>query len=392
MRILCVVQRYNPAIGGAEKIAETFMDYLSQRHYVEVFTTDAETLDGFWSESGKQTSDSKIKPYKIRRFKTIIPNTSKNQQSKSSLPIFSPGPFCPEMWNELLNLNDSYDIIVAVGFPYNHIIPAILCSKKNQIPIIVIPFLHLEFPEYYFTGLRIGLLSASDAIVVNTLAEKNYVEKLGISAKKIHIIPPGLKIETEESKYDIKKKLGLDSDSLVVLFAGTKSFAKGAITLVEAIKELRRKSENIELVLIGKSMTDYNEYTKKHKIQKFDGIHDLDLVNDAEKANIFKHCDIFALPSKSESLGLVYLEAWNNKKPVIGCKIAAIQNVVDDGKNGILVKFNDVDELSLAVKQLQDENLRYKLGNNGFQKLVKEYDFCKQAEKFEKLCVSLISN
>ena len=58
---------------------------------------------------------------------------------------------------------------------------------------------------------------------------------------------------------------------------------------------------------------------------------------EADKASIFDACDVFALPSIAESSGIVYLEAWLCAKPVIGARIGAVQCVIEDGRDGLLV-------------------------------------------------------
>ena len=98
------------------------------------------------------------------------------------------------------------------------------------------------------------------------------------------------------------------------------------------------------------------------------------------------------MPSRSESFGLVYLEAWLHKKPVIGCNIEAVANLIDHNKNGLLVKFEDTDELSLAIKTLLNSTMRKKLGVEGYKKLVENYDADKLCNDFESICMSTMKN
>ncbi len=364
------------------------MDFLSQKHDVTVYTTNAIELNSFWDPSAKTTGNIQNfhdKNYKVKRYQILQPAAATDNSDPFS--ILSPGPFCPGMWNDLLNMKDNFDLIIATAFPYDHIIPALIASKKQKIPIIMIPHLHLEFPELYFTGLRIMLLQEADAIVVNTETEKNSLLKYDIVESKISIIPAGIPIHKAEPA-DFRNNLNISKDSLLVLFAGTKSHAKGTINLIESMKKFWDASIDHKLVLIGPSMNDFNEYLKKQDQKYLKHIHDLGLVSDTEKWNAFASCDIFALPSKSESFGISYLDAWLNKKPVIGCSIDAVQNLIDDNMNGLLVGFGNIGELSNALDKLQDPKLRDKLGKNGFEKLLARYDSQKTCKQFEELCNS----
>ena len=365
------------------------MDFLSKKHEVTVYTSNAIKLDSFWNNGMEPIDNSSNKNYQIKRYSIIQPSKISEDLYEFPFSIGSPGPFCPDMWHDLLNLEEKPDLIIATAFPYNHIIPAIISAKKYEIPIIVIPHLHVEFPELYLTGLRITLLHESDLIVVNTETEKNILLKYAVTENKIHVIPPAITIQHNTESSNLREKLNISKSSLIVLFAGTKSSAKGTIYLIEAMKKLWNNSSEFDLVLIGQSMNDYKEYLEKQDKRYLVHIHDLGLVSDKDKWNAFLSCDIFALPSKSESFGISYLEAWLNKKPVIGCNIDAIKDLIDDNINGMLVEFGNTDELFLTLENLKDSKLRDSLGENGFKKLLKKYELGKICAKFEEICISI---
>ena len=391
MKILCVTQRFFPALGGAEQAIEKNMDFLSQNHDVTVYTSNAYDLNSFWDENGKTISDFTNKNYNIKRYQILVPYKVPDNLFSFPFTISSPGPFCPEMWNDLINIKEKYDLIIATAFPYDHIIPALIASKKHNIPIIIIPHLHLEFPYLHFTGLKLSILSEATAIVVNTEEEKNALTKRSISGDKIHIISPGIEIKQHSHQQnDIRKKLGISKDSLIVLFVGNKSPEKGVINLMESMKIFWEQNKNIELILIGSSTKEFKFYIKQQSQKIKKRIFDLGTVSEDKKWTIFNSCDIFAMPSKSESFGISYLEAWLFKKPVVACDLKAISNVIDDEKNGLLIKFGDKDELFLAIQKLLDPKLRKLLGENGFEKLSQKFDSEEQCRKFEQLCLSLV--
>jgi len=119
---------------------------------------------------------------------------------------------------------------------------------------------------------------------------------------------------------------------------------------------------------------------------------DLGLVTEEEKQNAISSCDVLVLPSKSESFGLVYLEAWHHKKPVIGCSIGAVSDVIDDEVNGLLVRFGDPKELAEKILYLlQNPSIAEQFGENGKKKL-ETYAPEKSLKAFEEKCEKVISD
>jgi glycosyltransferase involved in cell wall biosynthesis len=84
------------------------------------------------------------------------------------------------------------------------------------------------------------------------------------------------------------------------------------------------------------------------------------------KQDMLAATDLFVLPSRVDSFGIVYLEAWAYGIPVIGCDAGGVPAVIDDGQNGLLVKFGDQAALALAIERLlADADLRQAMGQQG---------------------------
>ena len=104
---------------------------------------------------------------------------------------------------------------------------------------------------------------------------------------------------------------------------------------------------------------------------------------DDEKASLYQALDVFVYPSRYESFGIAFLEAWNAHKPVIGLKVGAVPWVVDDGVNGLLVDGNDIGGLASAINRLiEDPELAHRLADNGNQKVVSQYTWSEIASQF----------
>jgi len=103
-------------------------------------------------------------------------------------------------------------------------------------------------------------------------------------------------------------------------------------------------------------------------------------------AAAMRRCMIFALPSRYEGLGCVYLEAMSTGKPVIGCRGQGIAEIIQHGSNGFLVGTDNEKELALAIAMLlRDEPRRRNLGVAARDTILDRLTLAQQAERFARI-------
>jgi len=113
---------------------------------------------------------------------------------------------------------------------------------------------------------------------------------------------------------------------------------------------------------------------------------DLGYASEEEKKDAFDACDLFVMPSRYDSFGIVYLEAWRCGKPVIGARVGAIPEVIENGKNGLLVEFGNQDQLASAILSLvQNPELRASMGESGKKKVIERFNWKENIGKVEEL-------
>jgi len=131
MRILCVIQRFYPVIGGAEILTKNLLDHLSKSHEITVYTTNAKDTKSFWNHNGEKIDTKENLSYTIKRFNFLLPddiNIDKDFE-KFSLSSNYPGPFSPSLWKDLISKRPNFDLIFVTAFPYDHII----CAKFSNV-------------------------------------------------------------------------------------------------------------------------------------------------------------------------------------------------------------------------------------------------------------------
>jgi len=109
-------------------------------------------------------------------------------------------------------------------------------------------------------------------------------------------------------------------------------------------------------------------------------------VSEDEKWDVMDAADIVALPSRTESFGIVFLEAWVCGKPVIGARSGAVGDVIEEGMDGMLVEFGDVTGLADALRTLLDDpKLAAEMGRRGREKVLREYTWDRQYSRLRVL-------
>ncbi len=165
---------------------------------------------------------------------------------------------------------------------------------------------------------------------------------------------------SEEHILELKKKLNLDLNSFVIVYAGRFEPNKGVLELVQAMKQL----ENCSLVIIGWIQSNkYKEYIEEVRdtMKGMDNIVETGFVPYAEMQKYYEIADVVVSPTTAnESCCLVNLEAMFMGKPVISTYNGAVPEYIQDGKNGLLMHTEHLsDEIVEKVNILKkDKDLR----------------------------------
>jgi phosphatidylinositol alpha-1,6-mannosyltransferase len=161
---------------------------------------------------------------------------------------------------------------------------------------------------------------------------------------------------------------------------------KGVDTLITALPRLLPRWPEVQLVAVGDGddrqwLEDLAEETGVGR-----HVHFLSGLSYAELAACYGHSEIFALPSRGEGFGLVYLEAMACGKPVIGGAHGGAPEVIDDGRTGYLVPHGDAIQLATAIETLLvNPEVGLEMGRRGKQRVENEFRFSIFAKSFRKI-------
>jgi phosphatidylinositol alpha-1,6-mannosyltransferase len=103
--------------------------------------------------------------------------------------------------------------------------------------------------------------------------------------------------------------------------------------------------------------------------------------------SLYADAAIFAMPSRGEGFGLVYLEAMAHGLPCIGSVHDAAVEVIEHGRTGLLIDLSDLESLGRAIVcLLRDPHLRQRMGHAAAERVERHFAF----ERFSRNVVSLI--
>ncbi len=215
---------------------------------------------------------------------------------------------------------------------------------------------------YASTG-KMAELVAED-IGSDLLASKNFT----FIKSQFDIAPPPVK--------------AFKNNAFHVLFVGRLESRKGLDALLETIPAILQEKPDVVFDLVGDDSIPHENstyraefersYAKKDWFQRcrFHG-----QVDQNTLLRFYKSCDLFVAPSLFESLGLIYLEAMRESKPVIGCLVGGVPEVVINGETGILIEPDNALQLWEAIDRLYfDGQLRSEMGRAGRARLEKIFD------------------
>lgn len=176
---------------------------------------------------------------------------------------------------------------------------------------------------------------------------------------------------TPAEKAEMRASLGIPDDGFLSVYAAEFIPRKNHIFLLDALKKLRSENINLRFAFLGqgKLMEEIKQKTTEMGLSDF--VQFFGYRRDAEK--FYAAADMVAAPGSQEGLPVHLLEAMASGLPVIATSIRGHVDLIENGKNGLLYNYNDMDAFCMAVKRIiGDSQLREAFGRNNIED-VKKY-------------------
>ncbi len=421
MRVLHLIQRYWPAPGGAELYLSHISEHLAREgHQVTVATTDALDFELFWEPQRRRVPEPSAthEQVQIRRFPVrhlplsplaypAIRRLLWLMSRVHPLPVsllhrlarFT--PWVPALWQWLEQTEQPFDLVAGMTICFEPLLEAGLrFARRRGVPYVSYPLTHLgagpapaqdALSRFYTMRHQVDLVRSSDAAVVQTPAERAFYVSQGMDEASIVVAGAGINPKVVlggdgarfREKHQIKGSLVLSLSSM--------SYDKGTVHTIEAVRRLWQAGRQVELVLIGALLEPFKHYLERLPAAERQRIRVLGSVSEQEKRDALAAAQMLVMPSRTESFGIVYLEAWLYQKPVIGARTWGVTDVIHEGHDGLLVPFGDVSALSAAIAHLSDcPDEAAAMGTRGQEKVYREHLWSHKVSRIERLYQHLV--
>lgn len=279
---------------------------------------------------------------------------------------------------------------------HTHHLPSLLtaglAARTSGVPRVVHTehaYLYLEEVPRTRGQLRWAARLTDAVAVVGAALKSYYVQRVGIPAARVHVVPNG--IDTERFRPSSgpavnarRRAVGLPEDVLLVGAVGRLAAVKNYSMLLRAAARARDGGATLAVAFVG----DGEERANLERLAR-----ELDIATvttfmgwRSDVSDVVGAFDVLAVTSTSEALPLVVLEAMSAGVPVVSTAVGEIPRVLGDGEAGLLVPNGDEGSLAdVLVRLASDPALRTSLGQGGRTRVCREYSHAVMVDRYLEL-------
>jgi glycogen synthase len=408
MRILQFTPRYWPVYGGSETYLHEFSRRLARDgHDVFIATSNAGAAECFWNPHARRLDErqANYQGVNIRRFPLRhLPGAPRTYSLWRYIVFFGLShllpvawinrlarytPWVPNLWDWLETTRERFDLLAAINVLYEpFLLAALQAARRWSMPLVVYPLTHLgagarpaadRVSRYYTMRHQVAAVLQADCAITITPTEADFYASRGMPREHLRVVAGGInpdELAGGNAEYFRAKHQLLTP---IVTFLSAMAYDKGATHVVDAVRQLWQAGHNFELVMAGTLWPDFQRHLSRLPVTDRARIRILGHISDEEKRDLLAATDVLAMPSRTDSFGIVYLEAWFYGKPVIGARAWGIADVITHGVDGVLVPFGDVETLAYELASLLAAPARrVQFGEAGRRKVLQHYTWEQQ--------------
>ncbi len=386
MKLLFTITGYLPSIGGAQLHLHSLGRKLIEKHGIQVVCqwdqNRTDWLIGTTLRAPEQKKDYVLDGISIRRL-----GLSLQEKIRMSpwIALYYPWmtralPYISRCLAEHIDpFAQQSDLVHNVRMGREALSYASFeIARRCGIPFVFSPLHHPRWVGWRYEAY-LRLYRMADMVVALTDAERRTLEHLGVKEQRIFITGMGPVLHPTADASSFRSKHGLEGP--IVLFLGQHYPYKGYRQLLRATSCVWQRAPETRFVFIGPAVGNSE---REFRAVSDPRILRLGSVNLQEKTDALAACTLLCVPSTQESFGGIYTEAWSFAKPVIGCDIPAVAEVITDGVDGYLVR-QEPAQIADRISDLILNTARSReMGAAGLKKVEERFTWERIAERTEE--------
>jgi len=305
------------------------------------------------------------------------------------------------LYREICRVSRGHQIsVLHIGqvFPLGKV--ALALKQRQNIPYIFYAHgLDITGPQRFRRRLFLlkKIIAGADKIIANSYFTHDELVKLGADPKRILVVYPCPNLSGESVPDDLLAAFLAGhalTDKKILLTVGRLVKRKGHDAVIKALPAVIKRVPDVFYAIVGSGPETaalaalVNEKKLGRYVKFFGNVPAQDL------PFFYQACRAFIMPARRlsdgdvEGFGTVYLEANAYGKPVIGGKSGGVPEAVLDGRTGLLVNPEKIEEIAnAAVKLLNDSAYAQRLGLQGMDRVLEEFNWQLQADKIKAISI-----
>lgn len=384
-----------------------------------MWTTNAWDLDYFWSGKARRVKEERethngvaIRRFPVRQlpFPPIYYRAWRRAMAElSDLPVDTTRllygmstltPWIPDLRKAFAALpRGAFELVHTTNITFESMVAAAADYAEHAgIPHVITPFTHLgeqgdrSVSRFYSMRHQIDLDRRANKVIVQTRLERDFLEDLGVPARKMERVGVGVNpygvVGGNGERF--RRKYGIEGP--IVYYIGAAAYDKGATHTIEAMRKVWERGVEATFLMAGSTMLDkFKAYYDALPAEVRQRCRWLGFISDEDKRDLNAAGQVFCMPSRTDSFGIVYLEAWLYGVPVIGANAGGVPEVISDGVDGYLVEFGDVPALANRIQLLlQRPETAREMGNAGKRKVLAEHTWDRKIARIAEIYAELM--
>ncbi|MFX0132585.1 MAG: glycosyltransferase [Candidatus Hodarchaeota archaeon] len=391
MNILQVIPYFPPAYAFGGPVRGAYLlskELVARGHKVVVYTTDAHDFSSRLNLSFNRIIDG-VFVYHFKNFNMFLVKHMKTY-------------FTPNLLFHLKKMIKKFDVIHIHEYRTFQDIIVSHFARYYNIPYVIQTNGSLIYKDEKKIKKRIfdyiwgynHLYKASKLIALSKFEVAQY-RSFGIPYNKISLIPSVFDHTTHidlSDRGNFRKQYNINMDEKIILYLGRIHKQKGLDILVKAFFQVSQNMKNVYLIIVGPDdgyLSELKDMIIKLKLNK-KVILTGPLYNE-EKFEVYKDSNIFVLPSRYEAYSRSLREALTFGLPVIATKVGGTGDLIIDGKTGLLIDSENIEQLSNSILYLLNNFKKsINIGKKGKLFIKNKFSTKKIVDKIEKLYENMI--